>query len=401
MPCIGVLSTFAQRVVMLLPAHSLHRGEESYRTAEGLLLARAEAGRLEVGHVRKPSRHHVATRSSQSCAHQWPDWVDEMTSVASRYQGAFGLSDNPFNPSRFKDVRGRLLDELSSWPLRLDEAPALRALYVEEAGFSDSLLKYENLLKSRGYIRDSGTEHELKSIFIRIIGNSGTGKSTLAYEMVRQLKHHQAPNQLFEAKVSDSLDTPETVITEFADLREKARRAGAMPRCIILDDIPASCLSSVEKLYVELTHEQPTVLLLIMSDIDALRQALPTSRMSPRDFRTTNLSANQAVAFVRKRFSLFRIPSIHDHLANLSLNFYPFDDEEIVRVAMPADGDPDTPGSIPLRLLNQSLDFSLEETVIRMSGQHSLLELSAEDLKKRLVSLQQFYNRRLEQLLAA
>jgi hypothetical protein len=377
------------------------KGEESCRIAEGLLLARAGAGRLEVGHVRKPLRHRRAARSPQSCTHQWPDWVDVMTSVTLQYQAAFGLSDNPFNPSKFKDVGGRLLDELSSWPLRLDEAPGLRALYVEEAGFSDSLLKYENLLKGRGYIPDSGAENEPKSIFIRIIGNSGTGKSTLAYEMVRQLKQHRASNQLFTAKVSGSFDTPETAISEFAKLLDKARRAGAMLRCIILDDIPASCLSDVEKLYIELTHEQATVLILVMSDIDALRHALPTSRMSPRDFRTTNLSANQAVAFVRKRFSLFRIPSVNDHLVNLGLNFYPFDGEEIVRVAMPADGDPDTPGSIPLRLLNQSLDFSLEETVGRISEQHSLLELSTEDLKKRLVSLQQFYNRRLEQLLAA
>ena len=52
----------------------------------------------------------------------------------SPYERAFGLVDNPFNPSSFPGVQDPgLLQELSSWPLRLDDESALQPLFVEAA----------------------------------------------------------------------------------------------------------------------------------------------------------------------------------------------------------------------------------------------------------------------------
>ena len=46
-------------------------------------------------------------------------------------------------------MEGRLLEELSSSPLRLDEEPGLRELFIEAAGsFKDALLRYDQLLKA-------------------------------------------------------------------------------------------------------------------------------------------------------------------------------------------------------------------------------------------------------------
>jgi hypothetical protein len=312
----------------------------------------------------------------------------------SPFLAAFGLSDNPFNPSEFNGVEARLLDTLSSVPLALDEAPELRDLFIETAGpFRENLERYDVLLRSNGYHGQPDPGFGKKSLLIRVVGKSGTGKTTLSNEMIRRLKqcakNHGDVGLYREEGPYSSSDVARDRIKALCG----PVRQGKHPlSCIVLDDIPFASWTAAEELYMELRKQFQVALILVLSDVDFLRKPLPpASKLRWSDFRTTNLTAHQAISLMASRVALFRPDHLHTHLAEAGLETFPFDADDIAKNVAPPDGDRNTPGSIPLRLLNQVLDAVLQERLEEFPLVGEFTELSPTQLRERLISIEQAY----------
>ncbi len=180
----------------------------------------------------------------------------------SPFLPASGLSDNPFNPSEFNGVEGRLLDTLSSMPLPLDEAPALHELFVETADpFRDNLKRYEGMLTSHRYHGQPDPGLGENSLLMRIAWKSGRGKTTLANEMVRWLKLCAKNNGnigLYREEVPYSSN--DMARERIKALCRAVRGGGDRPlSCIILNDIPFASWIMAEELYQELTRKFQTL----------------------------------------------------------------------------------------------------------------------------------------------
>lgn len=161
--------------------------------------------------------------------------------------------------------------------------------------------------------------------------------------------------------------------------------------CIILDDIPFASWTVAEELYIDLRKQLQVALILVLSDVDFLRKPLPAGKLLWNDFRTTNLTAHQAISLVAHRIGLFRPDTLRDHLGGAELDVFPFDANDIAKSVAPRNGDPDTPGSIPLRLLNQLLDRVLQKMLDEFPPMDDLTKLSAAKLRERLISMEQAY----------
>jgi hypothetical protein len=315
----------------------------------------------------------------------------------SPFLAAFGLNDNPFNPSEFRGVEARLLDTLSSLPLPLDEAPELSDLFIETAGpFQENIENYQSFLKFNLYRGQPSPGLGKNSLLIRITGKSGTGKTTLANEMVRRLKlcaKNDGDVGLYreEGPYSSTDVTGAQIEPLCAQVRDAARPLS----CIILDDIPFASWTVAEKLYNDLRKKFQIARILVLSDVDFLRKPLPPGKLLWRDFQTSNLTARQAVSLVSRRISLFRPDYLRDHFVGAELELFPFDASDIAKSVAPPNGDLDTPGSIPLRLLNWLLDTVLNEMMDEFPPVDDLTKLSSAQLRKRLISLERAYQREI------
>jgi len=179
------------------------------------------------------------------------------------------------------------------------------------------------------------------------------------------------------------------------ELRGQVLKAKLPLSCIILDDIPFAAWTVAEDIYNNLKKQLQVVLILVLSDVDFLRKPLPFGKLLWSDFRTTNLTAHQAISLVSRRTSLFRPDFIHDYLIEAGLDAFPFDAQDIAQSVAPPNGDLDAPGSIPLRLLNQILDTALKEMLEKFPPVHDFTKLSSAQLRERLISLEQAYIREI------
>ena len=179
-------------------------------------------------------------------------------------------------------------------------------------------------------------------------------------------------------------------------LCEQVREAAHPLSCVILDDIPFDSWTIAEDLYNELKKHLQVALILVLSDVEALRKPLPAGKLLWNDFQTANLTAHQAISLVRHRISLFRPHSLDEYLAEVGLDVFPFAADDIARSVAPPNGDLDTPGSIPLRLLTQILDTVLGDMLDEFPPD-DLTQLSPAHLQERLISLEQAYLREIGQ----
>jgi len=312
---------------------------------------------------------------------------------SSPFLTAFGLRDNPFNPLEFGDVEPWALDNLSSAPLPLDEEPRLRPL------FKETLKSFDALLAGKKYSMQPpalGT----KSLFIKITGKRGTGKTTLANEMVRRLKQCAAKDADIEVyRVEGHYISPSDFEDQIGNLHEQvAEHLPARP-CIILDDAPYARWTIAEDLYNKIRNKTktPVIIILILSDVEALRRPVRIAgKYGWYDFATTNLTAHQAVALVAQRVRLFRPDPLQDHLARLGMELFPFDPRDIEKCVAPAQGGLDDPGTITLRQLHLILERSLEEMLGEFMQMADLTRTATDELRGRLISLKREYLREIE-----
>jgi hypothetical protein len=325
-----------------------------------------------------------------------------MTMNGSGFLADFGLLDNPFNPSEFNGIDPWALDNLSGSPLRLDEEPLLRQLFIDEAGtFEETLKRFDKALAGKQYTASPIPQLGKKSLFIKITGKKGTGKTTLANEMVRKLQLC-APN-----KTDVGVFRAEGQYISVREFKERIGKlpgeiAGARPElpCVIMDDTPFAQWTLAEDLFnkIQAGYKKQMAFIVILSDVEALRRG--TLQMAGKfgwdSFTTANLSALQAVSLVCQRVSLFRPPPLRDHLSRLGLEAFPFDPEDIKKCLAAPGGSLEKPGLVTLRTLHQVLERSLQEMLGEFEQIPDLTRATADELRGRLIGLKREYLREIE-----
>src|SRR6185503_14833254 len=111
--------------------------------------------------------------------------------MAFGYRQAFGLSDNPFGPRRqFRAVSKDLTIELEINPLLLhkDASAELDTLFCNSIpSFANACKRLDSQLERDGYIAADPPERGNNSYFVAILGDKGSGKTTLASRMLQMM----------------------------------------------------------------------------------------------------------------------------------------------------------------------------------------------------------------------
>jgi energy-coupling factor transporter ATP-binding protein EcfA2 len=300
----------------------------------------------------------------------------------SDYAAAFGLRDNPFSPNAFGEVDDRVLDDISSDPLRLDDEPGLLPLFVPGAGpFQSRLDLFEGLLQAKGYAPADSSRRK-KSMTFRVIGPEGSGKSTLTNRLVGRLRDCVADVLVVKASAKQGLDA---VINE---VRERAKGHGESCCCVVIDDVQLDFAAQLNELYGELRETAPVVMFEIIhhaQDLSSPRRV--TAGGLAEDLETTWLTPDHAAAFVAARIDLFRVSSVPAGLID-DHALFPFDAEEIRSAVSP--GDP-AAGTLTLRTLSWVLGRGLDHELIRRRGERPIAELEADELGERIISVERAY----------
>jgi hypothetical protein len=308
------------------------------------------------------------------------------------YEPAFGLRDNPFSPRSFAGVDSGLLNDIAGDPLPLDEAPALKPLFVAGAGpFQSSLNRFDQFLEIGGY-RDDEAGGTLASKAFRVIGPEGSGKSTLTNMLVRRLKEcgHEGLAPIRASAEEDQLEEAIKVV------QKKARQELQGVCCVVFDDVRFDREQPLHQLYRDLRgpSRRPVVMFEIFHHAQDLGVPRPSlrSRLDLEDLRTSWLSAKHAVEFLSSRIREFRVES--QNLVG-DLVTFPFDADEVAELV--GEGDGTEAGAFTLRSFNRLLSRGLGLEWMARGESEPIAGLSAEELALRRISLKALYDHAVEE----
>jgi hypothetical protein len=284
------------------------------------------------------------------------------------YKKAFGLRDNPFSPKQqFPGVRSQvLMKSIFVNPIRLDDDDGLYPLYVGGAGpFAAHYGEYEEKLAGENYLEDSGdgVPSVGNNTFVFIVrGPKGTGKTTLMNLMLRHLKRCKPPesewvpfkaqfgNSLSEVDQSKALDDVKNLIM------------GKSPDyCyLILDNLVDGVSQKAFDLYQEFEDRRQFIMFITTHDAKMRERTWENWGIPIIPYQTSELSPDNAVAFIRSRVQLFRDDKTKHFFEGNEL--FPFNEKNI-REAVETKSvayDP-TAKLITIRQFSQSLSIILEK----------------------------------------
>jgi adenylate kinase family enzyme len=296
------------------------------------------------------------------------------------YASVLGLTDNPFSPARFEEVDEALLDDISGDPLPLFEAPALMPLFVPEAGpFEQRLKRFEERLQLGGYLA-SGARRG-RSMALRIVGPQGSGKSTLVNRLVHRLKGCISE----DVAVIEKSAKRQKLDQSLQSARELIERSAEKACCVVFDDVVLDIEPQLHEFFEDFRQEKTVVMFEVIDHAQDIQRPRLSSRIVTEELETSWLDGDQAVAFLKSRISLFRVPS--DNLSGEFANF-PFDAEEIRTTVSSEQAQP-----ITLRTLNRLLSDAVGLEWTRRRSEKAVSTLSADELKERMVNLASVYAR--------
>jgi hypothetical protein len=301
----------------------------------------------------------------------------------------FGLHDNPFNPGSFGDVGERALDDISAFPLALDEEPGLRPLFVTEAGpFQRWIDHFEAKLQSGGKGPQGAVR--VRSMAFRVVGPEGSGKSTLTNLLVGRLKECVPDGDLLVVNRPLRQRTLEATLEQVRKTVHEGTEKGC---CLVFDAVRLDMEEELHSLFEELREEKPVVMFEVIHYGQGVSRPRLASRVVADDLRTTWLTPEHAVAFLGSRIELFRIPDSNPNLVG-DLATFPFDAEEIGSVVTSAEGAVET---LTLRTLSRLLSRAIEMDRVERRSDGAIAELSESDLRERTISMQDIYQQAIDE----
>ncbi len=278
------------------------------------------------------------------------------------YEEVFGIRDNPFCPNKpYEGVSPFLMAKLSSLPLQIHKAPRLKDLFSEDAGpFRDAIQDFQSLLQGYGYDPPGvGTE----SFVFLIRGPQGTGKTTLALWMVDWLASCLPPPgrwKIYDDWIHKDFVSAEAQASAFLALRDRILQETSETDyiCVLLDNLLGGAEQQALNLYGDLFEKRVVAIFLITSDHVLLNKNWDNARFSPHAiYQTEDLSADNAVHYIRDRMKVFRA-----HGGNSPADLlYPFREDDI-RSSLETGAD-ETGRIVTLRQLNITLCNALREGV--------------------------------------
>jgi hypothetical protein len=292
------------------------------------------------------------------------------------YQDAFALRDSPFGPRRpMPGVSPPLTQSLESRPLLIHQNRLLLDLYSPDAGpFGKRSEDFEVELATAEYRvanpLDPASRGVTSYVFL-ILGDRGTGKSTLASWMIDYITRCTGPNQpawkLFEEYLS-AVDgqAPEEQLARLTTV--EAAFDGVTSNdycCVFLDDVLGAvfphCLAAFERL----RKKAATFMMLTSSDGQLLTTSRDGTRHSVMFYEVGELSPDAAIAFVRKRIDHFRAV-LPPALAAYPL--FPFDENDL-RTAVTTGGiaGASHQGPVTIRQLSLVLHKALRARLVELT----------------------------------
>ena len=311
---------------------------------------------------------------------------------------AFALRDNPFNPV-YEFDEDAVYANLVQRPLMVHKAPSLGKLYVEKAGaFEKHVANFSEWLRRRGY-RDNPPRRGQDHHIALIAGDRGTGKTTLASNMIALARAIQPPGTS-EWKVFDSLegfeyDTAADFRERIASLEKEIEGQSGLKDycCVLVDDVIEGSLNDVLRIYDRFKNKRVLFLFLTTSDLALIRGSTTNSSRPVFSYPMQALRPNEAVAFVERRIEAFRDPRL-DALKD-DLRLYPYDEANIRKAVERVETDTPTAAEradqdpITLRVFNQYLDQHLRDRlddVLRIP-QYRIDDQSKDELVKWRIDL--------------
>jgi len=287
------------------------------------------------------------------------------------YPQAFALSDNPFGPKRpLAGIPPRLMQMLERRPLLLHKEHRLQTLYCD-AIFAKTSSDFEIILAAAAYVAEPPppSRGSMPHAFL-IQGDRGTGKTTLASQMMRIVECCTAPGdppwKVYEAMLDATRQTVTDQLNALAALEKKITDE-TQPNdycCLLVDDFLADVYAHVLAMFDRLS-DRIVFLLLVTSDLLVLAGHAANSRHGVNAFTIESLSPDAAVAFVRQRLDVFR-PNLPANMATAPL--FPFDEDDLRQaVSTGAFAGGLGQGPVTLRLLSVVLHDALQARLTKLA----------------------------------
>jgi hypothetical protein len=279
------------------------------------------------------------------------------------YPEAFGLHDNPFGPRLpFGNVPPPLTVELENRPLFVHLNEDLDALYCQNIpSFEAACNRLNALLKANGYKLDPPTRG-VSSYLIAIDGDRGAGKTTLASQLMRQMLKRTpsgaSPWRVEELRLKAMTQTPSKQIELLKAFETNVLAAKAQYNCILVDELLADAFHEVTQVYDNLRNE--CVVFMVFTSFDPkMAEQLDRSLRNVQRYSIAPLTPDDAIAYVKARYQVFRLPAVNGLSA---LPLFPFDADDIrTAVQVRAFRDNNTTGPVNLRLIASILESNLSE----------------------------------------
>lgn len=287
------------------------------------------------------------------------------------YLQAFALSDNPFGPKRpLPGIAPRLMQMLERRPLLLHKEQRLQTLYCD-AVFAKTCLDFQIILAAAAYVAEPPppSRGSMPHAFL-IQGDRGTGKTTLASQMIRIVARctgpGDAPWKIYEAMLDATRQTATEQLNALATLEKKITDE-TQPNdycCVLVDDFLGDVYPHVLAMFDRLS-DRIVFLLLVTGDFLVMADRGANSRHGVKAFTIDPISPGTAVAFVRQRLDVFR-PHLPANMAASPL--FPFDEDDLLQaVSTGAFVGGSVPGPVTLRLLSVVLHDALQARLTELA----------------------------------
>lgn len=315
------------------------------------------------------------------------------------YTNAFGLRDNAFGPrTQVPGVSMLASRQLEIKPLQLHTEKLLWDFFAPNAGaFGEHIDDFRGRIIGDGYDPD-GRQLGLTSPVSIIGGQEGTGKSTLAFAMIKHLIDCESNNvewKPFVAKPAGSADKQEKRIRDLTDRIERETKEGDY--CYVLienvfrgaDHVALGVHDFLEE------HNRVGFLFVMTHDLKVLDQHWKNAPYDVWTYRLRPLTPEQGLEVVKKRIASSRMAG--GKVPGYPL--FPFEENDILEGLH--SGAAEEEGATTMRTLNKTLFRLLRQRQQSLAENYTISTVAPGEIQNQLIKLQPDFESLMKRLVRA